>query len=113
MGRNAADYSASNGAGTGGFSGVALYPQLAVSKEVTLGLRGEYFKTKTGTYASFGPAAGSSVTALTFTANIKSGPLTLIPEIRLDGGSTNMFKDSNNALTKSASQFVLAAVYAF
>ena len=113
LGLNAADYSASNGAGTGGFAGVALYPQIAVSKEVTLGVRGEYFKTKTGTYAAFGPAAGSSVTGLTFTANIKSGPLTLIPEIRLDNGSKTMFLDSNNAATKSASQFVLAAVYAF
>jgi hypothetical protein len=113
LGLNAADYSASNGAGTGGFAGVALYPQIAVSKEVTLGVRGEYFKTKTGTYAAFGPAAGSSVTGLTFTANIKSGPLTLIPEIRLDNGSNTMFLDSNNAATKSAAQFVLAAVYAF
>lgn len=113
LGLNAADYSASNGGGTGGFSGVALYPQLAVSKDVTLGLRGEYFKNKVGTYQSFGPSAGDSVTGLTFTANIKSGPLTLIPEIRLDNGSKEMFLDSNSAASKSASQFVLAAVYAF
>ncbi|MDB5110703.1 MAG: hypothetical protein JWR67_1817 [Mucilaginibacter sp.] len=113
LGLNAADYSASNGAGTGGYQGVALYPQLAVSSVVTMGLRGEYFKTKAGSYASLGPAAGSSVTALTLTANIKSGPLTLIPEIRLDNGSKNMFLNSSNAATKSASQFVLAAVYAF
>jgi hypothetical protein len=113
LGLNAADYSASNGAGTGGFSGVALYPQIAVSSVVTLGLRGEYFKTKTGTYAAVGPVAGSSVTGLTLTANIKSGPLTLIPEIRLDNGSKDMFLNSNSAATKSASQFVLAAVYAF
>jgi len=39
--------------------------------------------------------------------------LTLIPEVRLDNGSKNMFVDSNDAATKSASQFVLAAVYAF
>jgi len=115
LGLNAADYSASNGAGTGGFEGVALYPQLAVSKVVTLGLRGEYFKNKSGTYASFGPAPGESVTGLTFTANIKAGPLTLIPEIRLDNGSGNMFYSSAAKLpnTTSASQFALAAVYAF
>ena len=113
LGLNAADYSASSGAGTGGFTGVALYPQLAVSKDVTLGLRGEVFSTKSGTFVTAGPAPGSSVTALTFTANIKSGPLTLIPEIRLDNGSKNMFTDSNKLPTTSASQFVLAAVYAF
>jgi hypothetical protein len=120
LGLNAADYSASNGAGTGGFEGVALYPQLTISKAVTLGLRGEYFKNKTGSYQSVGPIAGQSVTGLTLTANIKSGPLTLIPEIRLDSGSKDMFYDHNSALsaatspdTRSASQFVLAAVYAF
>jgi hypothetical protein len=113
LGLNAADYSASNGAGTGGFSGVALYPQLAVSKVVTLGLRGELFSTKNGTYAAVGPIAGSSVTSLTFTANIKAGPLMVIPEVRLDNGSKNMFLGSNDAATKSASQFALAAVYSF
>jgi hypothetical protein len=116
FGLNAADYSASNGAGTGGYSGIALYPQLAVSDAVTLGLRGEYFKTKTGTFATFGPAPGKSVSALTVTANIKSGPLTLIPEVRFDNNSdkaASAFKDSKGLATKSASQFVLAAVYSF
>ena len=95
--------------------GIALYPQLAVSSAVTLGLRGEYFKTKTGTFATFGPAPGSSVTALTVTANIKSGPLTLIPEVRFDNNkdlATSAFT-KNGMPTRSASQFVLAAVYAF
>jgi hypothetical protein len=113
LGLNAADFSAGNGF-TGGFSGVALYPQLAVSKVVTLGLRGEYFTTKTGTYLTAGPSPGQSVTGITFTANIKGGPLTLIPEIRFDNSSKNeMFTDSNNVFTSSATQFVLAAVYAF
>ncbi|WP_096357355.1 porin [Mucilaginibacter gotjawali] len=115
LGLNAADFSASNGV-TGGFSGVALYPQLAVSKAVTLGLRGEYFTTKTGTYSTggLGPAAGESVTGITFTANVKAGPLTLIPEVRFDNTSkSDMFVDGNNNFTTGASQFVLAAVYAF
>ena len=118
LGLNAADYSASNGAGTGGFEGVALYPQLAVSKVVTLGLRGEYFKNKSGSYESVGPAAGQSVTGLTLTANVKAGPLTLMPEVRLDNGSKDMFYDHNSTASadpdaRSASQFVLAAVYSF
>lgn len=113
LGLNAADFSAGNGY-SGGFSGVALYPQLAVSKVVTLGLRGEYFKTKTGTYLTAGAPPGESVTGITFTANIKAGPLALIPEIRFDNSSkSDMFVNSSNAFTSSAGQFVLAAVYAF
>ncbi|MFD2866863.1 outer membrane beta-barrel protein [Mucilaginibacter antarcticus] len=113
LGLNAASFRASKGAGNGGYVGAALYPQLAVSSAVTLGLRGEYFKTKTGTYVTAGPAAGQSVTAITATANIKSGPLTFIPEFRLDNASTNAFTNSSGAATKQASQFLLAAVYAF
>jgi hypothetical protein len=116
LGLNAADFSAADAVGTGGFSGVALYPQVAVAKSVTLGLRGEYFKTKTGSVTTFGPAPGSSVTAFTLTANIKSGPLTLIPELRLDNNkslSDGFTKSGGITRTKSASQFVLAAVYSF
>ncbi|MFA6083040.1 porin [Mucilaginibacter sp.] len=116
LGLNAADFSAADAVGTGGFTGVALYPQLAVAKDVTLGLRGEYFKTKDGTVTTYGPAPGSSVTAFTFTANIKSGPLTFIPEVRLDRNkalSDGFTKSGGITPTKSASQFVLAAVYSF
>ncbi|WP_374948257.1 porin [Mucilaginibacter sp.] len=116
LGLNAADFSAADAVGTGGFSGVALYPQIAVAKDVTLGLRGEYFKTKNGSVTTFGPAPGSSVTAFTLTANIKSGPLTLIPEMRLDNNKNladGFTKSGGVTPTKTASQFVLAAVYAF
>lgn len=117
LGLNAADFSAPKpvAGSAGGFTGVALYPQMAVSSAVTLGLRGEYFKTKAGAYTSTAaPTAGNSVTGLTLTANIKSGPLTFIPEVRLDNMSAkDFFKDSNYAFTKSASQFSMAAVYAF
>jgi hypothetical protein len=103
---------------TGGFDGIALYPQLAVSKAVTLGLRGEYFAAKTGTAATAqtytGVIPGASVTEFTLTANIKSGPLTFIPEVRLDNSSkNNQFLDSNGKPSTSAGQFLVAAVYAF
>jgi hypothetical protein len=115
LGLNAATFTPADAVGTGGFSGVALYPQIAVSPEVTLGVRGEYFKTKAGTFATLGPKPGSSVTAFTFTGNIKGGPLTLIPEIRFDTNkdAADGFTDSKGVPTKNASQFVLAAVYAF
>jgi hypothetical protein len=105
LGLNGATFSAPNNGG--GFSGVALYPQLAVSKIVTFGLRGEYFKVKDG---------GGDVKGLTVTSNIKAGPLTLIPEVRFDTKSDKFyapFTNSDGIATNHASQFVLAAVYAF
>ena len=111
LGLNAADYTSTHG--DLGYNGAALYPQLAVSSDVTLGLRGEYFKVKNNGFTAV-PSAGTSVMAYTLTANIKSGPLTFIPEVRLDNMSKNdYFTDSKHLPTKSASQFVLAAVYAF
>jgi hypothetical protein len=105
LGLNAAN---KTGAGAADYAGVALYPQLAVSKIVTLGLRGEYFKLK-----STPTTASTSYNSLTVTANIKSGPLTFIPEIRFDHNKDMPFTDSSLAPSKSASQFALAAVYAF
>ncbi|SDP55140.1 Putative beta-barrel porin-2, OmpL-like. bbp2 [Mucilaginibacter sp. OK268] len=105
LGLNGATFSAPHDGG--GFEGVALYPQLAVSKAVSFGLRGEYFKVKKD---------GGDVKAITVTSNIKAGPLTLIPELRFDNKSDKFyapFVNSNGISTNKASQFVLAAVYAF
>ncbi|MBB6112349.1 Putative beta-barrel porin-2, OmpL-like. bbp2 [Mucilaginibacter lappiensis] len=105
LGLNGATFSAPHDGG--GFSGVALYPQLAVSKIVSFGLRGEYFKVKND---------GGDVKAITVTSNIKAGPLTLIPELRFDNKSDKFyapFVNSSGVSTNKASQFVLAAVYAF
>ncbi|MEO7212499.1 porin [Mucilaginibacter sp.] len=102
LGLNAADFNAPNS--PGGFQGIALYPQIAASSSVSFGLRGEYFKVKDG---------GPSVKAFTLTSNIKAGPLTIIPELRLDKANDELFVDSKMLGTKSASQFVLAAVYSF
>ncbi|MBW4890790.1 porin [Mucilaginibacter sp. HMF5004] len=121
LGLNVADFSQPSykfapNAGNGGFTGAALYPQYAVSKDVTLGLRAEYFSAKKGstTPGSFsGVIPGESVTAFTLTAAVKSGPLTFIPEVRLDNGSAAQFFDSKGVATKSAGQFSVAAVYAF
>jgi hypothetical protein len=105
LGLNVADFSAPNNGG--GFTGVALYPQLAVSKVVSFGVRGEYFAYKNGL---------GNVTGITFSSNIKAGNITLIPELRFDNKSSAFpvtFVDSNGASTNSAAQFLIAAVYAF
>ena len=102
LGLNAADYS---GVESGsGYSGIALYPSVAVSDTFGLGLRAESFKSKT---------TDTSVTAFTLSANLKSGGLIFIPEIRLDSASEKEFYSSNGNPTKSASQVALAMVYGF
>jgi len=103
LGLNAADYSND---GDTGYTGIALYPSISISENFGLGLRGEYFAYKAG-------SGDTSVTAFTLSANLKAGGFTFIPEFRLDSGSDEVFVDSNLAATKSASQFVLAAVYGF
>lgn len=106
LGLNVADYTLPEN--NGGYSGLALYPQLALSNGFGLGARAEYFKFK-----DIGEEAGSSVSSLTLTGNIKSGPLTIIPEIRFDSNDSSPFMNNSMNATKSASQFLIAAVYAF
>ena len=116
LGLNAADYTGV--ADDTGYTGFALYPSYAITESFALGLRAENFKAKkNSTYNSNDFSAGvigdESVTALTLSANLKSGNLTFIPEFRMDSGSTEMFSDSDLEPTKSASQVSLAVVYGF
>ena len=109
LGLNAADYS---GVESGsGYSGIALYPSVSISDSFGLGLRAESFKAKKS--SDYSGVGNGSVTALTLSANLKSGSLTLIQEIRLDSASQQKFFQSNGAVTKSASQFAVAMVYGF
>ena len=109
IGLNAADLSA--GSDNFGYTGVALYPQYAFSPAVALGVRAEYMNFK-------GVAGGDDASVLsgTLSANIKAGGLTFIPEVRFDNDkdfSQSFLKSDGITPTKSASQFSLAAVYAF
>lgn len=106
LGLNAANYDANNKAG--GYAGVALYPQYSVTDAIAVGLRGEYFKTKDA-----GNVAGTKYTSVTLTANLKSGGLTFIPEVRLDHNGDKPFEDKGGISVPNAGQFSLAAVYAF
>jgi len=94
---------------------VALYPQISLSDAIALGLRYEYFKFKEFTDDDLQNIASQNVNAFTLTANLKAGPLTVIPEFRLDGASDEFFSKNSEGseFTKSASQFLIAAVYAF
>ncbi|WP_435623049.1 outer membrane beta-barrel protein [Flagellimonas sp.] len=100
-----------------GFYGAALYPQYTTSENFAIGLRGEYFAAMEG----FGNVAGigadadgdANVIAVTLTANAKVGDLTIIPEIRLDSASEDVFLNSDLELNGSLGSFLLAAVYSF
>lgn len=113
IGLNAADYTAKDDAG--GYTGVAVYPQYAISDGFEVGIRYENFKFKEFTDEDFGSISSQSVNAVTITANLKAGPLTVIPEFRIDGASDEFFysDSAGNDPSKSASQFLIAAVYAF
>lgn len=112
LGLNAADFSA-EGEDAGGYQGGALYGQYGFTDAFALGVRGEYFKVKDiGSDADL--IEGNSVLGLTLSANIKAGPLTVIPELRFDNNSEEVFfKSKDLDLSKNASQFSLALVYAF
>lgn len=128
-----------DGVADGGFYGVALYPQYAISESFSLGLRLEYFAQlngglfdadtfedafNAGTLDELTPSDLSptgidltngegSVFATTLTGSYTSGALTIKPEIRIDSQSEDFFADSEGDLEKSLASFVLGAVYSF
>ena len=113
LGLNAANLSVNDNDEFGGFSGAALYAQYALSESFALGFRGEQFAFKDGKAAGTVITPGYSITSFTVSGNLVSGPLTFIPEVRLDAGSEDIFLNSNDAATSTATQVLLAVVYAF
>ena len=90
------------------FSGVALYPQVALSDTFTLGGRFEAF-TENGALGAFGDGDNTSIT---LTGSFTSGNMTIKPEFRVDTASDAYYMDADGA-TDSLSSFVLAAIYSF
>ncbi|MEM7374039.1 MAG: outer membrane beta-barrel protein [Bacteroidota bacterium] len=109
LGLNAANYS--DGADDpSGFTGAAVYLNYGVSDVVGLGARYEYFMAS-GPGSALG--VDGTVNSVTISGNIGGGDLKLIPEIRFDSSSDNIFLDGDQAATNSAAQFLVGAVYAF
>lgn len=98
-----------SGEGDAGFSGVALYPQLALSDSFSVGLRGEMFKVTAD------DADDLDVNAFTITGSYTNGNFTLKPEIRIDSASEAIFSsvDISDIDEDNVSSFVLAAIYSF
>jgi len=93
--------------------GSALYLNVDPKPWLGLTLRGEYFNDD-NQLKMFGMAPeGGSIFATTLSANFKAGGFTFIPEVRFDNASQAVFIDKDGAAKKSASNFLLAAVYSF
>ncbi|SIQ37147.1 outer membrane beta-barrel protein [Maribacter ulvicola] len=93
-----------------GFLGVALYPQYTTSDDFTIGLRGEYFATRSDLIDD-----DPSVLSLTLTGSYSVDNLTIKPEIRLDswGNDVEPYFDADGDASKSLSSFLVAAIYSF
>ncbi|MGN6181170.1 MAG: outer membrane beta-barrel protein [Mucilaginibacter sp.] len=113
FGLNATNFKSTRYLGTGGYDGVALYTQYQVIKNITLGIRGEYYEAKDGMLILPGPLPGNHVKAITLSANIKAGALMLIPEVRHDEASDAIFINSAHNSVNYASEALLALVYSF
>jgi hypothetical protein len=92
--------------------GSAVYANFDPSAHLGFTLREEYFSDKNGLkYA--GLAGDGNIFATTLSAQIKADNLMLIPEFRLDAANKTIFARSSGAATKSAANFLIAAVYSF
>ena len=113
LGINATSTSQDSPDGDGGFSGVALYPQVTLSDTFSLGLRGEMFSDENDFTGVFGKASGDADnTSITLTGSYSSGNMILKPEIRIDSASEKIFKDGLGVSDNLAS-FVVAVIYSF
>ena len=95
--------------GAEGFTSVSVYPQLKSTDNMSWGMRLEYMEFN----ASDDLANNTTVFTPTFTARYSVGDLTIIPELRLDSASEDIFTDADGEATDGLAAFNLAAVYTF
>lgn len=116
LGYNGTVQTVNNGANKSWW-GQALYLNYDPISTFGLTLRGEYFGDKDGVKLyvvnTDQSTTGSNVFDLTLSGNIKVNALTIIPEVRMDNASQNIFTKSDGTGTKSVVSGILAAVYKF
>lgn len=88
--------------------GSALYLNLDPTSTFGITLRGEYLSDKKNVLGF-----NTSIFDITLSPNIKVGNLTIIPELRLDAGSDEIFSKHDGASSKSTVTGILAATYHF
>lgn len=95
------------------WSGAALYLNFDPWKNVGFTQRFEAFSDKKQLSALSSAAYGGTILANTISANIKFGPLVLIPEYRIENCSNKIFHDKLGAETNFESSVVLGAYLKF
>jgi len=90
------------------FTSISAYPQIKSSDNLSWGLRLEYMMIKDSIVGD-----DLNVFTPTLTANYSVGDLTIIPELRLDSASEDIFTDNDNDAVGGKTAFMLAAVYSF
>ncbi|NTV45641.1 MAG: porin [Chlorobiales bacterium] len=100
-----------SGADNASWAGAALYLNYTFDEAYGIGCRAEYFDDPDG--VKLGVASGSNVIGLTVSGKMKSGPLTFIPEFRVDMASEDIFTDSDGKPTGSSPMVLFAVVYGF
>lgn len=96
-----------------GWWGSALYLNLDASEKTGFTLRSEIFSDKKQLVAMAYAPVGASIFANTLSCNLKAGPLTIIPEIRLETSGQNVFVNKKGGSTSSSSSALVAVVYSF
>lgn len=93
---------------SGSWKGGALYLNVDPTDVVGLTLRSEYISDSKTIY--FGT---KNIFANTLSLNLKAGPLTIIPELRVESAQSEFFVKNNGDGSKSTATALLAAVYKF
>ena len=96
--------------GAEGFTSISAYPQIKSSDKMSWGMRLEYMMFD-GVDESV--MEDLNVFTPTLTARYSVGDLTIIPELRLDSASEDIFTDGDGEATGGLTAFNLAAVYTF
>jgi Putative beta-barrel porin-2, OmpL-like. bbp2 len=92
------------------WNGSALYLNYAFSPGFILAARGELINDKDGVIAG---TTDNTITAFTFSGNIKIDAFTIIPEVRFDSAKKDSWVNDKGVAKKNETSFILAAVYKF
>ncbi|POY34778.1 porin [Solitalea longa] len=93
--------------------GAALYVNYDAPKVWGVTLRSEYYDDKDQSNVFASAAAGGHVWANTVTLNLKVSSLMIMPEIRYESASEEIYSDLNGEGFKNNTSFLLSAVYQF
>lgn len=92
--------------------GSAIYANLDFTERLGLTLRGEYFDDAEA-LKTFSGTNGGHVMSGTLSLNYKAGNLTIIPEVRIDKASVDIFNKKSGAQVSTSPSVLLAATYHF